>query len=46
MTQFSAKTSQVTAAVCALALSLLTFAGTVATPAPAQASVAYVGVVA
>jgi hypothetical protein len=46
MTQSNTYTNRVAAALCALALSFLTITGTVATPSPAQASVAYVGVVA
>lgn len=46
MTGSTAKAPQVAATLCALALSLLTFTGTISNPTPAHASVAYVGVVA
>lgn len=46
MTQSNQISSRLAAAACALALSVLSIVGTVATPSNAQASVAYVGVVA
>lgn len=46
MTKTNQSSSRLSAAVCALALSLLAFTGTAVNPNPAHASVAYVGVVA
>lgn len=46
MTTFANLTGRFAAAVSALALSLVLISGTVATPSPAYAHTAYVGVVA
>ncbi|MDE2435803.1 MAG: hypothetical protein KGM49_06055 [Sphingomonadales bacterium] len=46
MPQSNTFSNRATAALSALVLSVMLFAGTVSTPAPARSSVAYVGVVA